>query len=264
MRDPNRSVQKTDSRSLERFLKLFKETDSGHGPKRVQCLTHDTKKALVQTTEGIIAVCRYLYTVGFKYVLLRELQSDRIEGEFSVYRQSTGANAFMLVGDVLTAFKRRLARFSASFLESLENETHQESTTSQSHVCNAVDFEDATAIENCISDVNLSASEENAVAYVAGWLEKKCQKELDFSEDEPLLTSEVKDFIEEVSRGSLTVPHLCTYEFVRTGLCYVKKAKHTACCRNHLMNALFTISIFYDIGLSSKELLRSLSNVLLH
>ena len=68
-------------------------------------MTHDTKKALVQTTEGLIAVCKHLLNIGFDYVLLREIQSDRIEGEFSVYRQSTGASAFMTTGDVTYAFK---------------------------------------------------------------------------------------------------------------------------------------------------------------
>ena len=32
--------------------------------------------------------------MGFDYVLLREFQSDRIEGEFGIYRQSTGGNMF--------------------------------------------------------------------------------------------------------------------------------------------------------------------------
>ena len=34
---------------------------SGHGPKHVQCVTHDTNKALVQTTEGLIAVCKHFF-----------------------------------------------------------------------------------------------------------------------------------------------------------------------------------------------------------
>ena len=67
------------------------------------------QKTLVQTTEGLIAVCKHLFSVDFDYVLLRDLQSGKIEGEFSVYRQSTGANAFMAAGDVFSAFKKCLA-----------------------------------------------------------------------------------------------------------------------------------------------------------
>ena len=110
-------------------------------------------------------MCRHLFSIGFEYVLLRELQSDRIEGEFSVYRQSTGANAFMSVGDVNTAFKKRLTRFAASYLEHIDADT----TSTTSHVCcDGIDFEDAAAIERCVLDVTLSDTEVNSAAYVAG------------------------------------------------------------------------------------------------
>ena len=261
LRDPNRSVQDEKATNLHSLLDLMKTSQSGHGPKRIMCLTHDTRKALVQTTEGLIAVCAHLFSVGFEYVLLREIQSDRIEGEFSVYRQSTGANAFMLVGDVLSAFKRRLTRFAASFLEYIE--TGPSSGSSVSHTCSGIRYDDATAIENCISEVTLSAMEEYSVAYVAGWLEKQCN-DLFFSEDEPLLSSGAKCFIEEVSRGYLTVPHVCTYELVGIGLRFVKMSKHQTCCRQKLVDVLLTISNFYSCGAPSKNLLRRLANVLLH
>ena len=242
-------------------MEQFQEAESGHGATRVQCLTHDTKKALVQTTEGMIAVCKHLFTIGFNYVLLREIQSDRIEGEFSVYRQSTGANAFMTTGDVSAAFKKRLAQFAASFLESVVSDA----SIDNPHTCvGPITAEDASSIEESISDVYLSCHEEMSVAYVSGWLETKCEGELTFSEDEPLLTSEMKDFIEQVSRGSLKIPHMCTYELVKTGLCFVKKAKHRACCRQRLIKILSIMETFYDFGLSSKKLFKHLANVLLH
>ena len=95
---------------------------------------------LIQTTRGMIDLCSYLLQTGFKYVLLREIQSDRIEGEFAVYRQSTGANSYMSSVDVTSAFKRRLTRFAASFLESLDNEVMNPSTAAHgclnwSHCC---------------------------------------------------------------------------------------------------------------------------------
>ena len=73
--------------------------------------------------------------------------------------------------------------------------------------------------------MSLSETEENSAAYVAGWLEKKCEGELVYPDDEPKLTNEAKDFIEEVSRGYLTVPHECTYQLVKIGLCFVKEKK---------------------------------------
>ena len=151
---------------------------SGQGPTRVNSLTHDTKKALVQTTAGQIEVCKHLFQKGFTYVLLRDLQSDRIEGEFSVYRQSTGANSYMVASDVLSCFKRRLSRFAASNLESLDF-----AADSPAHICKGVDYGDAAAIEACLREEGLSEMEEIFCAYVAGWLESKC-KDLDISDTE--------------------------------------------------------------------------------
>ena len=264
-KDPHRAVQDKSSTTLDFYFKTFEEASSGHGASRIRCLTHDTKKALVQTMNGLNAVSKHLIEYGgFKYVRLREIQSDRIEGEFSVYRQSTGANAFMTCGDVLNACKKRLARHAASFLKDIDI-TDDDSDTPK-HVCSGpLVTEDAESIERSISDITLTANEESCCAYVAGWLERKCEKELEFDEDEPLVDSNVKDFIEEVSRGSLIVPRKCTYELVRMGLCFVKKAEHRACCRQRLILIISTMGQFYDICIAScKNLLKHLANVLLH
>ena len=140
---------------------MFCEVTSNHGPKRIQCLTHDTKKA--ETTAGLFPVCSYLFSAGLKYVCLREIQSDRNEREFSVYSQYTGANALMLVYDVFTAHKNLLARFTASHLESLEN---NDNYISNQHECSGISLEDADAIETCVSEVTLTGTEENAVCSV--------------------------------------------------------------------------------------------------
>lgn len=212
---------------------------------------------------GLSALCRHLLdTAGFSYVLLREIQSDRIEGEFSVYRQSTGGNAFMTAGDVSGAAKKRLARHAATFLESIEMDNQP-----NVHDCiGPLDVNDAASIENSISEVTLTNNEKSCCAYVAGWLESKCSEDLGFSEEEPLVNSDVNNFIQEVSRGSLTVPHECTYHLVEVGLCFVKKAQHRACCCQRLCLILSTMGVYYNLDSVSQcqKLLRSLSNVLLH
>ena len=48
-------------------------------------------------------------------------------------------------------------------------------------------------------------------AYAAGWLESKC-KDLDISDTEWEVSDKPFEFIEEVSRGSLTIPHVVTFE----------------------------------------------------
>ena len=117
LKDSYRAVQDEASTNLVTFLNKFEGAESGNGSYRIQCLTHDTKLALIQTTRGMIDLCSYLLQTGFKYVLLREIQSDRIEGEFAIFRQSTGANSYMSSVDVTSAFKRRLTRFAAFFLK---------------------------------------------------------------------------------------------------------------------------------------------------
>ena len=262
MNDPSRAVQQQNSISLlQSFVDSFKNIKSGYGPTRRECLTHDTKKALVQTTEGLLDLSNYLLANGFEYVLLREVQSDRIEGEFSVYRQSTGANAFMAVGDVFNAFKKRLARFAASFLQFVEESVP---TSNTSHTCEVpIDANDAAFIENELINLQLTSPEESAAAYVAGWLERKCE-DLFFAEDEPFLEGGAKEFIEEVSRGSLKVPHANTYELVRHSLCFMNKFSKNICCRTKLMKILSLIENYFGFQLSNKNLFRRLANVLLH
>ena len=70
---------------------------------------------MVQTMVGFIDMSKYLFSVGFQYVLLGSLQNDRIEAEFSVYRQSTGTNMFMTSQDALSAFKKHLTHFLLQF-----------------------------------------------------------------------------------------------------------------------------------------------------
>ena len=257
--DQFQSVQtNVSSTYLQHFIDLFTNASSGQGCKRIHSLTHDTRRALVQTMCGFKALCTFLYGLGFKYVLLGAIQSDRIEGEFGVYRQSTGGNNFMIASDVLVAFKKRLTKFSANFL----NHVEVKSQRSSYHNCSKADFDVAYAIENA-NQAPLTVMEEYSSAYVAGWLEKKCE-DLVFGDEEPLVPDKAKVFIEEVSRGGLVVPHMCTYEFVRSGLSFVKTLRYEVCCQKRLMQFLGEINNFFDFGsFESTSFLRRLANVLL-
>ena len=188
MNDPLRHIQDLTSTNLCDYHQIFQRAPLGHGKGREHCVTLDTKKALVQTMQGMASICAHLLTqAGFQYVLLQELQSDKIEDEFSVYRQLTGANDFMTSGDVLTACKKCLARYAASYLETLEV-----TVETMGHICvtTAIDAEDATFIEDC-TEPSLSIHEESRAAYVAGWLEKKCEKHLTFRDEDELVSAEI-------------------------------------------------------------------------
>ena len=105
--------------------------------------------------------------------------------------------------------------------------------------------DDAASIESSIENATLTINEESSAAYVAGWLERKCEFLINYDEEEPLVASEVKEIIEELSRGSLKVHHQCTYELVRFGLTFVKIAMQRACCRHRLVTILYTMQLFF-------------------
>ena len=173
--------------------------------------------------QGLTSICAHLLNhAGFQYVLLRELQSDRIEGEFSVYRQSMGANAFMTSGDVLTACKKRLASHAASYLETLDV-----NGKTKAHTCvtTAIDVEDA---------------------------QKKCEEHLIFNEEDELVSLEISAFISEVSRGSLKIPHQTTFDLVRCGLAFITKARHRACCCRRLMMILQVMEDYNNLNTCDK------------
>ena len=67
----------------------------------------------------------------------------------------------------------------------------------------------------------------------------------------------------EVSRASLTIPHIVTVDFVKAGLRFVNQARAKACCSNKLVSILQSISDHFCFGFASKSLMRKLSNVLL-
>ena len=102
---------------IQQLHSVFTNSTSGFGKSRCRSITHDTKKALLQTLEGLSDLCNFLFSVGFTYVLIGEIQSDCLEGEFGVYLQSTGANPFMMVNDVSSTFNKRLVKFTSLFLE---------------------------------------------------------------------------------------------------------------------------------------------------
>lgn len=260
--DSFRSVQTAQSDSLDVIFHRFTQAPSGFGKDRIKCLTHDTKRALLQTTECQIFLCQHLLKNGFNYVLLREIQSDRIEGEFSVYRQSTGSNSFMTSADVMHSFRRRLVRYASSFLHYIEHVSNKQ------HECidECIDpRDDGSLIEIALRKTKLSTMEMSACVYVSGWLESK---ENEFSslieeDDDPIIDNDDQDFTEILSRGGLKLPHQSTVLLVQFSLRFLKFAKHRACCRNRLMTIIEVIRSSYNFGQYSKSMHKRLANVLL-
>ena len=68
-------------------------------------LTSDTSTALHRTLTGTVALIKLKLDIGFSYVLPGKVQSDRIEGEFGIYRQNSGGNYCISTYQVFNSLK---------------------------------------------------------------------------------------------------------------------------------------------------------------
>ena len=114
---------KSDSR-LQFLLQMAQSFDemkprSLPGNMRMKMLTVDTSEALALTLRGLVDLSKQLLTKGIQYITLGEFQSDRIEGEFGVWRQNAGSNYFISVDQVLSGLGlQRLKLFQRLSFES--------------------------------------------------------------------------------------------------------------------------------------------------
>ena len=118
-----------------------------------------------------MCISKHLIERVFKYVLLRELQSDLIEGEFSIYRQSTDESAFMTSTDVLNSYRKRFTCSAASFLNSIEN------NGDIVHKCyGSTSEEDGVLLEKSLAKVKLTGIESAACwMLVNNWIKTSKQ-----------------------------------------------------------------------------------------
>ena len=79
----------TEFRNMNTFLTPY--------PTLVMTLTNDTSEARYLTLQGIVSITIILLEKGANYVLTGTFQSDRLEGEFGIYRQQSGGNQYISV-----------------------------------------------------------------------------------------------------------------------------------------------------------------------
>lgn len=91
LNDPDRKpFRQTDDIRLDFLLEIataFKKEEVGKGRNRSASLTPETRNALSSTLCGFVHFIRdLLLNRDFEYVLPGHIQSDRLEGEFGIYR----------------------------------------------------------------------------------------------------------------------------------------------------------------------------------
>ena len=104
--------------------------------------------------------------------------------------------------------------WTASYLDIVE--TNYRAAT-VSHFCKDLTFEDACADEQRC-DIELTSFQDFAIAYVSGWLERKCVDLMYDDDDDNVIDTEAKKFIKEAFRGVLAVSHFSTFNFVKANV----------------------------------------------
>jgi len=111
LNDPDRcTISDASDMWLQYLLDMaasFAEMDPRKLPSamRIKMLTVDTSEALVLTLQGIVSLTKSVTCTRVLYVMLGQMQSDRIEGEFGIYRQLAGGNYHISLDQVLNGLR---------------------------------------------------------------------------------------------------------------------------------------------------------------
>ena len=150
--------------------------------------------------------------------MFRNFQSDRLEGEFGVFRQLNGGNYYMLADRVCTALKfQRIKLFTK--IDVMNHVWHAESNCCTKPLSD----EELEALNDCFeSTSDLTDIDRSTVYYVAGYICRKenlCQNLNEHSIAQNTATSE---FTKELLRGNLSHPPLYLYDLGLYLLVYYK------------------------------------------
>ena len=69
----------------------------------IMCLTSDSSDALNRTLTRLISLIKLLLNYGFSKVLAGNFQSDRLEGEFRIYRQSSDGCYYISLQQIINS-----------------------------------------------------------------------------------------------------------------------------------------------------------------
>ena len=172
LNEENRQQFRSPEDERFQFLHMadkFKDMDASKSTykKRVMCMTVDTSNALFTTLKGMSALIKVLLANGFKYVLPGTIQSDRLEGEFGVYRQSAGGCYYISFQQVMNSLTlQRLKLF-----DKLEiNSVHV-----KKDCCSApLNNEEMEMLDECFELVgSLTEIERSSLYFITGYVAKK-------------------------------------------------------------------------------------------
>ena len=242
LNDPDR--EKFSSESDPRFdflLKMatsFKLMDCCKRGCRVKCLTSETANAVHQTIHGIVSSIKNLLNLGYEYVLPGKIQSDRLEAEFGIYRQSSGGNYLISVEQVVTSLSmQRLKLYDKLNIQQPAN-TEIMSCCQELQSCD----EDLDLVESAFAQSsNLNDDERSTLYYISGYVAFKENIGIRVTEK----INKDSEFLLLVSRGKLSHP---PPDLLDLSLYYYSffKLKDMKCCNKVFLQAFQMIYDYTD------------------
>ena len=232
-REPIRSVDDKRLSYLNTMASnfLLMDTSKSVYETRIMQLTKDTSNALHITLNGLVDLVKNLLNKGVSYVLPGEFQSDRLEGEFGVYRQSCGGNYYISFEQVKNALCLRRIKLYHTL-----NITQEMNHISSKCCEERLNEDELNCLDQCLEmSSHLSEFEKSSLYFISGYV---AFKENMKSEVLPAdILGNDSEFTDLVSRGKLTL------------YAYFKDVKEKVCC-NKLLKAFREI---YECTFSNFE-----------
>ena len=157
-------------------------------------LSRETFQASIQTSEALVHLSDYLINEkGLDYVLFGKVSSDNLEGRFSWYRQSSGANYHISVLQIIQSEKTIRTRslieqgFDMSeikdIFENVENSDCSEvDVTALSEMLNF-------HLENIQFHIDLNSEDRSIIYYVSGAISRSIMKKVKCEQCTELLSA---------------------------------------------------------------------------
>ena len=187
-----------------------------------------------QTLLGIVALIKLKLDVGFSYVLPGKIQSDRLEGEFGIYRQNSGGNYCISTYQDFSGLKlQRLKLY------------HQLEMSEKLHVaindecCQSLieNDEDLQILDSCFEiSSKLSTLEKSTLYYISGYVAFKEMCAVDV----PEIQGQESEFLKQISRRRLGHPPAELYDLSQYFFAFFK-TREKKCCSKLFLEAYETI-----------------------
>ena len=230
---------------------------------RERQLTNDTAKALYQTCNGIVDLCRYLLQTSHEYVCIGQFTSDHIEKEFSRLRQGSGGTYFITVQQILEKFDINRTRLLASL--NVDITDIEQLSGHKCEQCNYTMADEQIEIFDTLETLEKSMKKETkmTLVHIAGYVTRKdpAPSEEELLDVTTFYYKEFGGYTSSLDRGQLNVPTDRAVQWSIFCTILFNSLKNNV-CRNSLMKIFSSVSEHYRFEMKEHHS-RILSNILI-